>query len=153
MSSLFRKILLAVTLMIILISCSSFPQQLNTLEKNNLSERQKTISRVFEKIEIGISSGNVDLLSDYLSSQTYLSLSNGIGGYYSSNQAYYVLEDFFRDYKATGFRFGSIQSNNGSPFATGIYKYHFRGMKGSAQVFISLKRSARKWKITQISIN
>lgn len=153
MSSLLKKIWLIGGLIIILSAGNVFPQKFNSLKRNINPERQKTVSRVFEKIEAGISSGNVDILSGYLSSQTYLSLTNGIGGYYSSNQAYYVLEDFFRDYKATGFKFGSIQSNNGSPFATGIYRYHFKGMKGSAQVFISLKRSAENWKITQISIN
>ncbi len=153
MSSLLSKISFTISLLILLNSGTAMSQQFNASERANNIERQKTVNHVFDRIEVGISSGDVDLLSGFLSSQTYLSLSNGISGYYSSNQAYYVLEDFFRDYKVTGFRFGSIQANNGSPFATGIYKYHFRGMKGNAQVFISLKRSAKKWKITQISIN
>ena len=90
---------------------------------------------------------------DYLNTPTYLSLSNGISGYYSSNQAFYVLEDFFNIYKVTSFHFQIIQVHDNLPYATGIYKYYFRGKRDSANVYISLKQVGDSWKITQITIN
>ena len=69
-----------------------------------------TARTAFEKIEGSISAGNVEGLSGYFSSQMYLSLSNGISGYYSSNQAYYVLQDFFKIYHVTDFRFNNINA-------------------------------------------
>src|SRR5690606_30903453 len=73
-----------------------FPGSLTPAQENNFLNKLDTsrkIARaqvVFNQIENAISSGNVSLLSNYLSSQTYLSLSNGIRGYYSSNQAFYI---------------------------------------------------------------
>ncbi|MHB8578901.1 MAG: DUF4783 domain-containing protein [Ignavibacteriaceae bacterium] len=108
---------------------------------------------IFGEIENGISAGKVRMISKYLSDQTYLNLSSGITGYYSSNQAYYVLVDFFKLYKVTYFNFDNVHTDEGNPFATGTYKYLFRGKPETSEVYISLKHVGKKWKITQITIN
>ncbi len=56
------------------------------------------------------------MISKYFGQQTYFSFSNGINGYYSNNQAFYVLEDFFKLYKVTSFKFDYIKTdkNNGT---------------------------------------
>ncbi len=139
---------------IFLISNISFAQQ-NFLNKSNIENKEQNniASSILNRIEAGISSGSVSEISNYLNSQTYLSLANGISGYYSSNQAFYVLEDFFNIYKVTSFHFQSIQTNGNMPYATGVYRYYFRGKKDSANVYISLKEVGDTWKITQITIN
>ncbi len=117
-------------------------------------EQNPAAARVaFNQIENGIASGRVSELVEYLSPQTYLSLSNGISGYYSSNQAYYVLEDFFRSYQVTGFRFDDLQIEEGNVYGTGKYQFVMRGKREVAQVYISLKHAGKKWKITQLTIN
>jgi len=108
---------------------------------------------VFKEIEEGITEGNVEKFSGYFSEQTYLSLSNGTSGYYSSNQAYYVLHDYFKINRVSSFKFVYIYEEGESPYATGVYSHEFRGRKSSAQVFISLKYHSNNWKITQITFN
>ena len=139
---------------IFLISNISFAQQ-NFLNKSSVENKEQNniASSILNRIEMGISSGSVSEISGYLNTQTYLSLANGISGYYSSNQAFYVLEDFFNIYKVTSFHFQSIQTNGNMPYATGVYRYYFRGKKDSANVYISLKEVGDTWKITQITIN
>ncbi|HUX59812.1 MAG TPA: DUF4783 domain-containing protein [Ignavibacteriaceae bacterium] len=110
-------------------------------------------SFIFREIESGISSGNISMISKYLSAQTYLNLSNGISGYYSSNQAYYVLAEFFKLYRVADFSFDNIHTDENNPFATGTYNYLFRGKHETSEVYISLKHNGKRWKITQITIN
>ena len=139
---------------IFLISNFTFAQQ-NFLHKSNIenTEQNNLANSILSRIGTGISSGNVSEISGYLNTQTYLSLANGISGYYSSNQAFYVLEDFFNIYKVTSFHFQSVQAYGNLPYATGVYNYYFRGKKDSANVYISLKEVGDTWKITQITIN
>lgn len=116
-------------------------------------EQNSDAKLVFGKIENGIAEGSVKQIIGYFSSQTYLSLSNGINGYYSSNQAYYVLEDYFGEYQASGFKFNEIKTDNENMYGTGTYSFAVRGKRSEAQVYISLKLTGKKWKITQLTIN
>jgi hypothetical protein len=111
------------------------------------------VQNIFSEIESGVNSRNVSSISGFLSPQTYLSLSNGNSGYYSSNQAYYVLEDFFKIYQVISCRLKHVQLDETNPYATGIYTYDLKGKREKAQVYISLKKSAGTWKISQITIN
>lgn len=119
-------------------------------EQKQQSEMPKTI---FGKIEEGIAIGDVDKFSSMLSSRTYLSLSNGVTGYYSSNQAFYILQDFFRINKPVSFRFLSMNEKADNPFATGFFKYESKGVRGNAQVYITLIQIGNNWKISLITIN
>lgn len=106
---------------------------------------------VFKDIENGLSSGNVTLLSQHFSSQNYLSLSNGIKGYFSSNQTYYILQDLFKINKPVQFRFTNVVANK-NPYATGVLTYENKNRKETAQVFISLEYSGSQWTISQLTI-
>ncbi len=107
--------------------------------------------KIFNDIEKGISTGNVALIAEYFSSQNYLSLNNGVNGYYSSNQSFYVLQDFFNINHPVSFKFSSTRGG-GNAYATGTLIYEFKGKKGTALVFISLESSGNTWKISQITI-
>jgi hypothetical protein len=149
-----KNILIFFAGIIFLVSNITFAQQNFLYKSSNQNNEQNNLAgSILNRIGMGISSGNVSEISAYLNTQTYLSLANGISGYYSSNQAFYVLEDFFNIYKVTSFNFQSIQANGNMPYATGIYRYYFRGKKDSANVYISLKEIGDTWKITQITIN
>lgn len=126
---------------------------LNKFDSSNRAERTNSAQLIFNDIESAISTGNVAVLSKFTGSQTYFSLSNGISGYYSANQAYYILEDFFKVYQVSSFRFKNIQAGSDNPYATGVYNYEFKGQKNTAQVYVSLKFLGNCWKITQITIN
>jgi hypothetical protein len=130
-----------------------YPQEYKLLPKNSLTEQKTLVQSIFSEIESGVNGGNVSSISGFFSPQTYFSLSNGTSGYYSSNQAYYVLEDFFKVYQVISCRLKNIQADETNPYATGIYTYDFKGKREKAQVYISLKKSAGTWKISQITIN
>lgn len=132
---------------------SVFAQEKNYLNKFDSGKNVAATQNVFNNIETAISKGNISTLSGYLASQTYLSLSNGIRGYYSSNQAYYILEDYFRIYNVKSFRFDNLNSADNTPYATGVYNYEYKGTRNSAQVYISMNKIGKNWKITQITIN
>lgn len=114
-------------------------------------QNQKKEVQIFSDIEKTFSSGNVSLISSYFPSQIYLSLSNGVNGFYSGNQAYYILQDFFQINQPINFKYTQkSESENG--FATGLFTFENKNKKETAQVFISVEFSGAKWKISLITI-
>lgn len=131
----------------------SFSQNTNLKKK---SESNKNISQdesIFKEIESGIKEADVRTISKYFGQQTYFSFSSGINGYYSNNQAFYVLEDFFKLYKVISFKFDYIKTDKNNGHATGNYNYDNRGQRNTAQVYISIKKIGSNWIITQFTIN
>jgi hypothetical protein len=134
---------------------SSFTAAQDARRLNGLHNQNQRVpaQNVFTQIEEAILNGDVRALAGYLGPQTYFSLTNGKSGYYSSNQAYYVLEDFFKLYRVTSFRLNNIQPVDNNPYATGVYSYELKGKRNNAQVYISLKYAGKNWQISQITIN
>ena len=140
-------------LIIILLSTQTFIAQDNQLQRhlnsNSLSTQAYGLLDDFEK---GISDTKTSNISSYLASQVYLSFLNGVSGYYSSNQAYYVIEKFLNEYKVISFRFNKFKLNTTAPFAIGTYYYERKGNRLDAKVYVTLKFTSKSWQITQISI-
>lgn len=118
-----------------------------------MKQDQQAAASIFNKIEKGISTGKVSTISNLFNSQMYLSLSNGVNGYYSSNQAYYVLQGYFKNYRVISFIIEDTHDEDENVVGTGEYTYSFKGKEGKAQVYVSLKKTGKKWKITQLTIN
>jgi len=135
------------------LSVCSIHAQNNEISKVDNNSQINSAEVILTEIEGGIAKGNFAVIYKHLSPQTYFSLTNGIRGYYSSNQAYYILEDFFKVYQVLSFKFHSLQIDKGNPYATGIYYYEFKGKRETAQVFISLKNTGKSWKIIQVTFN
>jgi hypothetical protein len=127
--------------------------QNNDISKVDNNRQRNSAEVILTEIEGGIAKGNIAAIFKHLSPQTYFSLTDGIRGYFRSNQAYYILEDFFKVYQVLSFKFHSLQTENGNPYATGIYFYEFKGKRETAQVYISLKNTGKSWKIIQITFN
>lgn len=130
-----------------------FPQQNHLLNPKDKTVKYQIEAELFNELENNIKDGNIVGISKYFGQQTYFSLSNGISGYYSANQAYYVLEDFFKLYKVTSFKFDHIKTDKNSSYATGKYAYDNKGKRSIAQVYISVKKIGNNWNITQLTIN
>ena len=130
-----------------------FSQTSNFTRKTETKTSSQQEELIFKEIESGIKDANVAAISKYFGQQTYFSFSNGINGYYSSNQAYYVLEDFLKLYRVTSFKLDHIKSDNNHSYATGKYNYDNKGQRNTAQVYISLKKIGNNWIITQFTIN
>lgn len=145
-----RTAVLLLLMCFVFVNLTEGQEFLKSNENNSQSNEAKL---VLNSIENGIARGDVNKIIGFFGTQTYLSLTNGINGYYSSNQAYYVLEDFFSDYQASSFRFEDIQADKANMYGTGTYTFTVRGKRAEAQVYISLKQNGKKWKITQLTIN
>lgn len=114
---------------------------------------ENEISKIFQKFENGMNTGAVKEFSPFFDSETYISLESGISSYFSQSQSYYVLKNFLSSYKPIRFKFMRINDSVDLPFAVGQFTYSLRGIRGSSQVFVSLKKNGTTWKISQISIN
>ena len=137
----------------ILFGSQVFFAQENSLKQNlNSNSVNSAAYGILDDIEKGISNTQTSDISPHLTSQIYLSFINGISGYYSSNQAYYVIEEFLKEYKVISFRFNKFKLNTTAPFAIGTYYYEHKGNRYEAKVFVSLKFTNQSWQITQISI-
>ena len=141
-------------IILLLLSFSvTFSQTSNLTRKTDTKNSSQQDELIFKEIESGINEGNIERISKYFGQQTYFSFSNGINGYYSSNQAFYVVEDFFKLYRVTSFKLDNIKNNNNHSYATGKYNYDNKGQRSTAQVYISLKKIGNNWIITQFTIN
>jgi hypothetical protein len=145
-----KKILIPI---MILLSTQVFIAQDNQLKHNlNTNSLNSAAHGLLDDFEKGISDTKTSDISPYLASQVYLSFINGISGYYSSNQAYYVIEKFLKEYKVISFIFNKFKLNTTTPFAIGTYYYEHKGNRSEAKVFVTLKFTSKSWQITQISI-
>ena len=134
-------------------SSSLFPQHNNLQQNLSTDSKVKVQSIVFNDIEKGIVSNDVKKFSQYFSPQPYISLVNGVNGYYSSNQAYYIMEDFFNSFKIVSFEMAETKTEGTVSYGKGDYYYEKKGRREVAHLYISLSKSGNKWYITQISIN
>jgi hypothetical protein len=147
------KIILVAALFLSLSNFKKFEPGGDDLYAAQPQAKRASSKAIFKEIEGGIAAGEVEKFSSYFSSQTYLSLSNGTSGYFSANQAFYVLQDYFKIHRTSSFRFVTIYEDGDVPFATGVYNHELRGRRSSAQVFVSLTLNNGSWKISQITFN
>lgn len=103
---------------------------------------------IFSDIELGLAQGNPAVFSDHLASQLYVSIPGEQGAYYSSSQAFYLLEEFLQRTRLPDFRFATMEDGPGTPFASGAVS----GTRGRAQVYVSLSWAGQRWVISKISI-
>ncbi|MCC6549059.1 MAG: DUF4783 domain-containing protein [Ignavibacteriaceae bacterium] len=135
----FRWILLAAVIMF------------STVSAYERSGENDDVRNIFTSISRGLATGNVSAFSKYITGQTYLSLSSTASGYYSPNQAFYILQDFLKALNPSSFRFSIIEPG-GSPYATGVLQFETKNRKSSAQVYISLNKAGNNWYISQLTI-
>jgi len=131
-----------------------FPQHNNLQQNLNTdSKKVKIQSVIFNDIEQGIVSNDVKKISQYFSPQPYISLVSGVNGYYSSNQAYYIMEDFFNSFKVVSFKMEDTKTEGTVSYGKGDYYFEKKGRREVAHLYITLNKSGNKWYISQISIN
>ncbi len=107
---------------------------------------------LFGTVQRGLASGSAAVFSGALAPQVYVNLRGGESGYYSANQAHYVLENYFKSRRLFNVKFSTIGESDANPYATGSATFVERGTRSIAQVYVSLTRSGERWIITQINI-
>lgn len=134
---------LNITIVLLVISINLFSQEI----------KPKEALKVLLRIEEGINDNSVDKFASYFSQKNYLSLNNSSIGYFSNDQAYYILKDYFSINQPISFKLTNIITDVSNPFASGTLKFIQKGIRKTATVFISLQWIDDKWKISQITIN
>jgi len=150
--------LLVIVLALILISDLSAQRRSSITrgfsQENTKIERSYPIpENEFENIINGLVSGNTNNISRYFAPQVYVSLRSGERGYYSSNQAYYLLDNFFKIYSPINFQTTSRMIEGSMPYLSGRLFCRFKGSMETYQVYLNLNWNGFRWEITQLSIN
>jgi len=150
-----KKLYFILTFLLIigLIPIYNLPQVKDIVERKDERSFKESYRSTLNEIGDGISSGKITSISNLFSSQIYLNLANGVSGYYSSNQAYYVIQEFLKTHQVISLNINDIQEDEENVYATGTYSFLVKGKRESSQIYISLKHGSKKWKITQITIN
>lgn len=154
-----KIILLIFTLTLFLSGNDLLSQQKSRIKRQFLQENIKTEKQQpppeteFENIIEGIVTGNVNQISRYFAQQVYISLRTGEKGYYSNNQAYYLLDNFFRVYSPINFQTTSRMIEGSMPYLSGRLFCRFKGSIETYQVYLNLYWNGFRWEITQLSIN
>ena len=108
--------------------------------------------QIFEGIQHGMKTGNVATFSQHFGSQVLFNLRGGESGYYSANQAYYLLESYLKSRKLVYFDFSTIGESESNPYATGSAGFNVKGSREVAQIYVSLSLAGERWVISQINI-
>ena len=120
--------------------------------QESLATLDKDYQSIFDDVQAGILSGNVSLFAKYFAPQVDVSLRGGESGTFSSNQAFYVFEDFFRSRKFGRLRFSTVGEVESNPYATGSADFVYKGNRQLVQVYVALTDAGEKHVITQLNI-
>ncbi|HXG00927.1 MAG TPA: DUF4783 domain-containing protein, partial [Bacteroidota bacterium] len=69
------------------------------------SAQVKDYRNVFEEIQHGFETGNVAVIASWFGTQVQVNLKGEESGYYSSNHAYYILQNYLKSRKVLRFEF------------------------------------------------
>ncbi len=110
-------------------------------------------AEIFNDFRNGVIHNNVSEFTKHFKGDVLIKLRNGVADYFSPNQAYFVLKDFFDSYEVVSFGYKNISAEGNFPSASGELTFKHNGMNGSALAFISLEKKNNEWVIVQITIN
>lgn len=110
------------------------------------------IPAIFDAVENGITKANIKLFSGYFAKQVSLNLSSRKNAYYSANQSFYILQNYFDSRKVVSFKFSTLNTTDTSPYATGGGIVRTRGANDAFQVFVSLTNDGSRWVISQLNV-
>lgn len=137
------NILRILSIVLFLFPVFTFAQH-ETISKDNHRE-------IFTAVESGIDDGIVEKFSSYFGKQIYVSITGGESGYYSTNQAYYILKNFMNSRKPLGFTFTTYGMTDKIPFATGRAAFRYKGNREYVQVYVSLSQVENNWVIDKVN--
>ncbi len=120
--------------------------------RRNAKEDSLKASRVFSLVQKGIQNEDVEAFSGCYASQVNVNLRELESGYYSANQARYVLKNFFGARRVINFKLSTVVEDETSPYATGAGSFVYRGKREVLQVYIGLARTAHQWMISQFNV-
>jgi hypothetical protein len=108
-------------------------------------------SELFTLVETAVRGANIPSLAKSFGRQVYVNLKGGESGYFSANQASYILQSFFSPRRPLSFSFSTIQLE-GDPFATGSGTFLVKGTRETLQLYVSVSRQGDRWVISQFNV-
>lgn len=122
------------------------------LQSNILLAQLTGGEEVFQAVQRGIAEGDFEELARYFSKHIYLNIQSIESGYYSANQAQFVVQNFFNTNKILSFSFTTYGESGGAPYATGRGSINVKGNREYIQVYVSLMKQKDRWVISQFNI-
>lgn len=119
--------------------------------KKNLAESD--IKSVIALIEKGFENNDVEHFSSYFDEKIVINLINGVNGYFSKNQAYHILQKFFKDYEVISCKIKKDETGQNQFSTTGEVEFRYRGKYIESSIYINLQKENNFWKISQITVN
>jgi len=110
------------------------------------------LDALIESIRQGILSGEIQKFSGSFAHQVYITLRGKEGGYFSSNQALCILQNYFSGRRAVNFRFTTVRTNAVMPYATGGGTFLMKGNTEILQVYVAFASIDGQWVITQCNV-
>ncbi len=139
-----------VTVLFVLVSLTGLAE---TRAVQSLKSQNTKPDEIFNDFRNGVINNNIAEFTRHFQGDVLIKLRNGVADYFSPNQAYFVLKDFFDSYQVISFGYKNISEDGNFPSASGELNYKHNGMNGSALAFISLEKKNNEWVIVQITIN
>ena len=116
-----------------------------------VSEERKP-KEIFEDIEKGLTQGDVKMFSKYFDRQLLISHRGLENGYFSGNQAQFILQSFFNARRTLHFKFTTINRAT-EPYATGGGTFSIRGgQRELLQIYVALSRVGGRWVIAEFNV-
>lgn len=107
----------------------------------------------FVNIADGFMYSNVSYITPYFQNEVYISIKNEDKGYYSRDQARYIIEEFLGKYSPDSFKWKNSTRSEIYAFANGKYVYKKDGYQNKLFISVSLKYLNELWLIDQIIVN
>lgn len=93
------------------------------------------------------------MITPYFGSEVYQNFMGNEKGYYSPDQARFILDNFLTGYPPFSFKWKVSNTRDSYAFALGKYKYKKNGYTDKFDVSVALKYENYKWLIDQIIVN
>lgn len=119
----------------------------------NARVKYSKCKKVFVDIGNGFVYSNVYSINQYFNGEVYLNITGEDKGYYSNDQAKFIIEGFINDYPVDSFKWRNSSRSDIYAFATGKYRYKKNGSVNTLEISISLNYIDDSWLIDQIIIN
>lgn len=115
-------------------------------------EQARDFRTVFEEIRHGFETGNISSFSSRFAQQLRIDLKGEGSGYYSANQAFYILENYLKTRRLISFEFTNVGENDDVPFASGVVVFSQQGAKEVSHLYVLLMPSGKSWVIAEITV-
>lgn len=110
------------------------------------------VSALFDDVQSGIVAGDVKKFSMHLARQVFINLRGMESGYFSRNQAFYILDSYLSARRVVSFTFSTMNDSEPVPYATGGGIFMRRGKREIFQVYTSLSKQDGQWVVTQLNV-